>query len=364
MTRSKATVERKRILRIPISPQVVAVVAVISLLSACGASSSSQSQASDGNVTFGSVGGLTDAGVYIAEARGYFKQEHIAVKSERMEGGSALTTALATGNLDVAGISVSAGLFNAVSRGIGLRIVGDKQSIRPGVSATHLVAQKKLAGKTTAESIHNLRGKVVAVSDKTSGTTAVLDFLLKKYGMSVDDLNLKVLGYSEITAGLINGSVDAAIELEPFLTQVLASGHIADLSDQSAVVPSGGATIVPLVYSQSFIDDNRDVAQRFMIAYMKGVRDYNDAMLHGKDKSQIVAIIAKGAGVDEKTVTAAHVAGLDPDQTVNVNYLGQLEKWFEDQGYVHTYVKPSDMVDDSFAKHAVSELGPYKPASK
>jgi NitT/TauT family transport system substrate-binding protein len=278
-----------------------------------------------------------------------------------MGGGSDLTTAIATRNLDVAGIAVTAGLFNAVDQGLGLRIVGDKQSVRPGVSATHFVAQSQYVGADTEETMHNLRGKTVAVTDKTSASAAILDWLLTKYGMSLDDVDLRTLAYPEITASLLNGSLDAAVELEPFLSQALASGRVTDVTDQGEVLPSSGATTVPLVYSSSFIADHKDAAQRFMVAYLKGVRDYNHAFFDDVDKQEIISIIAQGSGQSEDVVAKSHPAGLDPDQEVSVEFLGQLEDWFEKTGSVQNHVDPADMVDDSFAKAAVDQLGEYQP---
>lgn len=329
----------------------------------CGGGVGGASASGTATVRFGSVGGLTDAGVYLADALGYFKKNNIKVVTSRMQGGSALTSAVATGNLDAAGISVSAGLFNAVNRGIKLKIVGDKQSIRPNFSATHLVAQKKYAGASEAETLAHLKGKTIAVSDKTSGTTGTLDSVLQKYGMSVRDFNLKEMGYAEITTALLNGSVDAGVELEPFLTKSLSSGRIADVSDQTEALPKNGATVVPLVYSDSFINEKRDVAQRFMDAYMQGVRAYNDAFQKGKDKDRVVSIIAKQSGTDEQTVQKANRGGLDPNQQVNVQFLGSLEDWFMKQGYVTKRVEPAQIVDSSFAANSVKKLGEYKETS-
>jgi NitT/TauT family transport system substrate-binding protein len=348
----------------------VPLVAVGLSLAACGgggqsASSSSSGQSGGGGepytVRFGSVGGLTDAGLYIAQAKGYFKEQNLTVNSQRMSSGSDLTTAIATKNLDVAGIAVTAGLFNAVDQGLGLRIVGDKQSVRPGQAATHFVAQDKYVGATTADTMHNLRGKNVAVTDKTSASAAILDWLLNQAGMSLSDVNLKTLAYPEITASLLNSSLDAAVELEPFLTQALASGHVKDVTDQHEVLPPAGATTVPLVYSSSFIGQHKDAAQRFMVAYMKGVRDYNDAFFKNVNKQDILSIIAQGSGQPPNVVASTHPAALDPNQEVSVKFLGQLEDWFQKTGSVQNHVDPAEMVDDSFAKAAVKQLGQYKP---
>lgn len=87
-------------------------------LSACGGLATGGGGASEGGlkvVRFGSVGGMTDAGLYLADQRGYFEQAGIKVNFKRMDSGPALTNAVATGQLDVAGISVTPPAFSAPS---------------------------------------------------------------------------------------------------------------------------------------------------------------------------------------------------------------------------------------------------------
>lgn len=317
-------------------------------------------------VKFGSVGGLTDAGIYLAESLGYFKAAHITVQSTRMSGGSALTTALASGNLDAAGIAVTAGMFNSTQQGIGLKIVGDKNSmLRVGnkaTSATHIVVRSDLAGGNETQTLHNLKGKTIGVTDKTSAATANLDFVLRKHGMSIGDVNLKVLDYPSITAGLLNGSLDGAVELEPFLSQALNSGKVKDVSDETELLPSGAtsATQVPLVFGENFIKHHHATAQAFMTAYMKGVRTYNDAFFKNINKDKVVAILSQASNQPTNVILNEHIAGLDPNQTVYTPYLTKLENWFAAQGDITSKVKVSKLVDTSFAKQSVKKLGTYK----
>jgi hypothetical protein len=85
-------------------------------------------------VKFGSVGGLSDAGLYIADELGYFAAGGIAVDMQQINAAPTLVQAIAASQLDVAGISVTPGLFASVALKINLRIVGDKQSYRHGFS--------------------------------------------------------------------------------------------------------------------------------------------------------------------------------------------------------------------------------------
>ncbi|WFE34612.1 ABC transporter substrate-binding protein [Micromonospora sp. WMMD975] len=350
---SLSSVTRSRALRL-----ALAAVLVATATTACG----SDDAGADGDVRtirFGSVGGLTDAGLYLAEARGYFADAGLKVERQRMGGGSEITTAVATGNLDVAGFAVTAGLFNSAAQGLEAKVVGDKQSVSTTASATRLVAQKSLVGSDVATSLNNLRGKRIAVSDPRSATIVLLDGLLKKHGMTRDDVKVETLAYPEMTAALINGSLDAAIELEPFLTTALKSGGIAEVSNLSEVVPADGATLVPLVYSQRFIDDHPDAAQAFMTAYLRGVRDYNDAFLKDQNKQEVAKIISEAAGQPLDVVLSANVAGLDPNQAVSRQFLEDTQQWFVESGLVNKPVDISTLLDDSFATKAVNELGKY-----
>jgi NitT/TauT family transport system substrate-binding protein len=55
--------------------------------------------------------------------------------------------------------------------------------------------------------------------------------------------------------------------------------------------------------SPKFLNERRDVAQRFMAAYLKGVRDYNDVFVKGTgDKVEIINIMTKHTALKDPNV--------------------------------------------------------------
>ena len=78
-------------------------------------------------VKFGSVGGLSDAGLYLADEYGFFAAAGIALDMQQLDSAPTLVQLIATNQIDVAGISVTPGLFASVPLHIGLRIVGDEE---------------------------------------------------------------------------------------------------------------------------------------------------------------------------------------------------------------------------------------------
>src|SRR5712691_1768948 len=68
----------------------------------------------------------SDVGFFIADKKGYFNQEGIQVLFTDFESAAKMVAPLGSGQLDVGGGASSAGLYNAVARGINIKIVADK----------------------------------------------------------------------------------------------------------------------------------------------------------------------------------------------------------------------------------------------
>ncbi|RYG88481.1 MAG: ABC transporter substrate-binding protein [Alphaproteobacteria bacterium] len=330
---------------------------LLAIAMAAGLASASHAQDA---VRFGSVGGLTDAGVYLADELGYFKEVGITVTLTRMANAPTLITSIATNQLDVAGISITPGMFTAIEQGFQLRLVGDKNSSRPGFAATRLVVSSDLAGANVAETIGNLRGKSIAIPSKAGSAYYNTAQLLKAQGVELSEVTIAELSYSNMVAALATGAVQAAYMIEPFVSQVIRAGDGVDASNVGDVTKSDKAQInVPIVYSETFAK-NRNLAQRFMTAYMRGVRVYNDAFAKDIDKDKVIEIMARRAEVDPEVVRTSFPAGLDPNQEINVQDIDDMQAFFVEHGFLKAIVPLDELVDTSFAEAAVAELGRYE----
>ena len=84
------------------------------------------------DVTVGLPAVVTDAPFFIAQANGYFKDEGLTVHFEDFASAAKMIAPLGAGEIDVGAGAPSVGLYNAVARGIGIKIVADKGHIAPG----------------------------------------------------------------------------------------------------------------------------------------------------------------------------------------------------------------------------------------
>lgn len=309
-------------------------------------------------VKFASVGGITDAPLFLARELGFFAKAGLDVDMSKLNNAPELMTATATSQLDASGISTTPGLFASVQRGLALRLVGDKQSLRRGFSATRLVLRSALVQGDEAANVALLRGRSVAVSARASCVYMLLENLLAKHGMKLAELNVIELAYPNMIPAFVSGAIDAAIDLEPFMTQAIHAGLARDICDFTEFVPEQGGSIVPIVYSENFAA-NGQKPHDFMRAYMQGVRVYNDAFAKGIDRERVIDIIARLAGVERSVVADGFPAGLDPNQALNRDFIDRTQRFFVAQNFLRAPVDMDRMIDNSFAESAVQALGRY-----
>ncbi len=74
-------------------------------------------------------------------------------------------------------------------------------------NVTHIL----VPGRSTAQSIEDLRGKRVSVGSAGSGTEQISRQLLEIHGLTYDDVDARYLSFNESAAALRDGALDAAI---------------------------------------------------------------------------------------------------------------------------------------------------------
>jgi NitT/TauT family transport system substrate-binding protein len=302
---------------------------------------------------------VSDAGIYIANDRGYFKEQDVAIQLIQLDSVSSVITALASGQTDVAGGAPSAAVYNAVRQDIGIRVVADKGSMQAGGGYIGLVVRTGLedAIKTPA----GLKGRKVAWAGYGVGTTnqVALDHMLTAAGLGESDVLLQNLSFGDSLAALASGSVDAAYLIEPLMRAAEQRGIGKIMLTGDRMYPNQQVAV--LLYSPDFWKKRADVAQRFMVAYLRGVRDYNDAFRKSKQRADVIAVLSKNTTVKKPELYETMVMpGLNPDGEVNIGAMRSDMEWFLAKGYLKEPVDVAKAVDMSFVEHAIQKLGRYQ----
>jgi NitT/TauT family transport system substrate-binding protein len=314
-------------------------------------------QAQD-KVKVGAFSSVSDAGLYVALDKGYFAEQKLDVQMIKIDSGATMVTELANGNLDASGGSPGAGLYNAVRQGIPMKIVADKGSALPGHGYFAFVVRKDLASQIRSPA--DLRGRVLAVTGYQRGASSEVTIgkLLEGSGVKESDIRLTNMTFADIFAGLGTGRVEVGVLVEPLVTQSIEKGVAALWKRSDEVYP--GQQYGGLMYGPGIIQ-RADVARRFMVAYLKGVRFYNDALSGKAPREQLTEILVKHTSVKNPDLYKKMVfPGLDPNGKLNAAGMEEDVKWWAANGRMKEPVDVSRLIDTSYTDYAVKQLGPYR----
>ncbi len=290
--------------------------------------------------------------------RGYFREQRIELQYVNFGSASEMIPALATKRIDAGGIAVNAATINSVARGIEIRAVADKGSLVPGFGWQALVVRKDLVDSGRFRTDADIKGLVFASSPPVfaSASFTTLNRFLQQAGLADSDLkDVKGIQCSDIVAALAGKSIDVAVMIEPLVAEAVKWQIAVRWRGLDEVYPY--AQIAVIAYGPSITSDNRELGERFMIAYLKGVRDYHRAFSTGVGKPEIAAIIAKHSLVkDQAVIREITPVGLHPDGLINIDGLVSDQKYYVEKGAVKSPIDIKQLVDMSYAKAALKSL--------
>lgn len=301
-------------------------------------------------------GSPSGAGFYIAHARGYFAEQGLDVEIKPFESSGDMLPAIASGDIDVAGGITGANLFNAVARGLDIRIIADKGTNYPGRSYFNLIVRKDLAGEI--KEYADLKGKRIGLFSVGTLNEYTVEKALAVGGLTVHDVTLVPLGPPDMNVALANKSIDMGLQIEPLITQAEQQGIAVPWKETTDYLPGGQIAVV--LASPKFVA-NQAVADKFMVAYLKGLRDYNDAFRKGKDTDGVIKILTEYSEVKDPAVwRSVRVTGLNPNGYVSVESLTDQYQWYRANGSVLQDVPLSQIIDMSLVDRALKQLGEYQ----
>ncbi len=264
----------------------------------------------------GAIGAVSDAGIFIAQDRGYFSDEGLDVELIGFKAAPQILPAIATGEVQVSGSAVTPALFNAFARGIGMKLVADKGQVAKGFGFAAIVIRSDLAD--TVKDFKDLKGRKFAVMGKGVSSTTQLGKALALGGIEPSEVELVELGLPEMVAALGNKAIDGATLLEPFITFATARHVGIRWKGMEDFLPFTGQNGV-IIYSQKFAEEQPDAAKRWMVAYLKGTRAYLAAVTGGVDREGVNAILAKHTAVEDLSLLAKIApTGFDPDGRMEI----------------------------------------------
>lgn len=301
----------------------------------------------------------SDAGLFLAIERGYFKEQNIAVELSRSTSLADVIPLLATDKLNVGTGGASPGLFNAFNRGVPVQIVTDKSSqLPPGDRSGGLLVRRDLLESGEVKTVADLRGRRIAVNNIQSTSLNYVVRALAQGKLAREDVTLLEMPFNQFIPALEKKAVDAVMVYTP-LSQTLENRNMAKaLSEAQLAVTSKGDAFNIMLYSDDFA--KTDAARRFMVAHLQGQRDYQRAVEGRADMKAVCAIINKYVPAMPADCAGMSFTGIDPTGGVNT---ASLERYQQEWLTLGVMKEPADIrkrVNLEFSRHATEVLGAYR----
>ncbi|MFS0576888.1 ABC transporter substrate-binding protein [Sporosarcina sp. 179-K 3D1 HS] len=302
-------------------------------------------------------GAASGAGFYIAKEKGYFEEMNIEVDFADFANSDDMLPALAAGEVDIAGGVSTASFFNAIAQGIDVRIIADKGHNMPGKSYFTFVIGNHMVDEI--KDYPDFKGKKIGVSSRNSIDGYIYEEMLKHAGLTEEDVEyVHIADFGAMLGAIESGTIDAALNIEPLIAQGVAKGFHHRFKDATDYAPE--SQIAMVLASPKFMD-NDSVSLRFMAAYLKGVRDYNDAFFKGIGKEEVVEIMVKHTALKDPALwDQVNVTGLDANGRMFVDDIKKQYETYKANGAIRGEIDFDKAVDTSLAEEAVEILGVYE----
>jgi NitT/TauT family transport system substrate-binding protein len=275
-------------------------------LAGCGGDDGDE-QASAGKPTTVSVqdtAGVPSAFLEYGVQKGFFKKRGLDVKVKPSQGGATVVPAVVSGSVDIGGSNLVSVLL-AQSKKIPVKIVA------PG---TFVQSDEKqdfsailVAGDSDIRSPKDLEGKTLAVNTLKNVAEVTAKASLAGQGVDGSKIKLAEIDFPDMIGALEQGRVDAAFEIEPFVSLGLKGG--ARVVDRPYVGTKPGLQIGCYFTTEKYLSENGDVVDGFR----KGVAETAKSI--SQDPAAFRAFLPKASEIPppaaEKVVLPAWKASSD-----------------------------------------------------
>jgi len=300
-------------------------------------------------VTINNSAQISYGPIYFADAEGYFDEYGIELEVLTFNRVTESVPLLVSGQMDVYAGSNSAGLINIFGQEPYVKVVANRGQIIQGeCSFQAILVRKDLYESGAVTSPADLAGLTIAAN-----TVATRGFNLHTYlgqaGLDFDDVVISDLPSASYIDAFENKTLDAIVAPELNLTRVLRAGNAVLLSRAEDVIGPYLSSI--LAFGPRLIHENPDIGIRFLAAYLKGVRKYNE----GKTEENLQLLVEK-TGEDIDLLREACWVPIREDGWIDFTYVDPFQQWSLEMGHLDSTITEDQYWDPSFLDAATELL--------
>lgn len=291
---------------------------------------------------------------------GFFKEAGIKLDMDYINSSADVMAMVAQNQYQIVEGGISAGYFNAVEKKLPLSIVADRTSSPLFHS---IMVRNEL--KDQIKTVKDLKGKVIASNGPGSITTYEVGKVLASAGMTLADVEIKVVPFTQMGLALKNGAVDLALLIPPFTYQVRDQGLGSMLFDPDDYQKPQPVALAVNIINTDWAAKNKDIVQKYFVAYLKGVRAYCQAYHGGSTREEIIKLLVdSGTERNPDNLRALPWQARSVTGRVNPESVLDEQDFYLANKFINVKQPIEKLVDHSYVDAAAKELGTFVVENK
>ena len=234
---------------------------------AAGASSALQSATGQEKIRLGVLPFSESLAAVIADKNGYFKEEGLTVELTKFDSGALSVPVLQSGRMEIV-LSSTISTFQAIEQGLDAMVLAPGAVVRTAPPDTTVAL---IVRKDSIRDAKELEGKRVAVNVIKSTAWLHVVAALDKRGVDHTKVRFVEVPFPQMNDPLLNGQVDAVVQVEPFRSALMASGKTEILA-WPYVETAPNTDITQYIALKPWVEKNRATAAKFVRAIAKGAQ--------------------------------------------------------------------------------------------
>src|SRR5436190_1800075 len=239
------------------------------LLAALGAAGSTVAGAQEQIVKVGIARSTSNAAELMALKHGYFKEAGIKLEWDDIDSTANVIALLAQNQYNIVAGGISAGIFNALEKNLPITMLADRVSTPIG---HNLMIRPDL--KDQIKSFKDLKGRVLASNGQGSVSTYEVGKMLEREGLTIADVDLKILPFTQMGIAFSNKAIDAGIVIPPFVWQFEEQKLAVPFASVDQYVEPRPMTIAVIMANSDWVQKNPELVRNYFTAWLRGVRDF------------------------------------------------------------------------------------------
>jgi NitT/TauT family transport system substrate-binding protein len=316
--------------------------------------------AQETTINIGLVRSISNGANLWGVQKGYFKEVGINLKVEELDTSANSLAMLAQSRLQIVEGGVSAGYFNGLQKNLPITMVMDRVSSPLG---HNLMLRSDLKGKVTR--LRDLKGKVIASNGTGSVSTYEVGRMLETDGITIADLEIKVIPFPQMAIAFRNKAIDAAIVIPPFTAQFIEGGFAVPFKDPDDLVKPHPMSIAVSMINTDWAKANDRAARNYYAAYLRAVRDYCQAYHGGSTRAGMIDLLIKTKTETREPLLHKYPwPARSPNGTINTASVMDMQKWYVESKMSTANLPLERIVDTSYAQEAAAKLPPFVVENK